>query len=66
MTMKDNKNEVDEIELVTPTISATNLSLEECVSSLVQRSNELENLMLQYVDVGSYLRGMESGSRAIH
>ena len=64
--MKDNKNEGEEIELVIPALSASNHSLEECVSSLVQRSNELENLMLQYVDVGSYLRGMESGSRAIH
>jgi len=66
MTMKDNKNGGDEIESVIPALSASNLSLEECVSSLVQRSNDLENLMLQYVDVGSYLRGMESGSRAIH
>jgi hypothetical protein len=66
MTMKDNKNEGEEIESVTHALSASNNSLEECVLSLVQRSNELENILLQFIDVNSYLRGMKSGSRAIH
>jgi hypothetical protein len=47
--MKDSENEGEEIELVIPELSTSNNSIGECVSSLEQLSNDLENLMLQYV-----------------